>query len=85
MAKEVVETIDVEKKLVCFKVVDGTLMELYKNFSLTVQVDTKELLHLVTWTLTYEKLNENIEDPNGLIEFCLNVTKDIDIYQQNSV
>ncbi|KAL4575219.1 hypothetical protein LXL04_022061 [Taraxacum kok-saghyz] len=65
VAKEVVETIDGEKKLVCFKVVDG---------------NTKGLVHLVTWTLTYEKLNENIEDPNGLMEFCLNVTKDIDIY-----
>ncbi|CAH1440195.1 unnamed protein product [Lactuca virosa] len=78
VAKEVIEAIDEEKKSVSFKVVDGALMEFYKTFLLTVQVDTKEEKNFVTWTLTYEKINGNIKDPNTLMEFCLNVTKDIE-------
>ncbi|KAL7606648.1 hypothetical protein Lser_V15G14978 [Lactuca serriola] len=81
MAKEVIEANNKEEKLVCFKVVDGTLMDYYKNFFLTIHVDTKGSKHLVTWTLAYEKLNENIEDPKTLMEFCLKVTKDIDTHQ----
>ncbi|KAL4586704.1 hypothetical protein LXL04_011346 [Taraxacum kok-saghyz] len=81
VAKEVVEAADKEKKLVCFKVVDGTLLDLYKILLLTINVDTTGEQHLVTWTLAYEKLNETVADPNNLMEFCLSVTKDIDTYQ----
>ncbi|TJW23203.1 hypothetical protein E7L52_22440, partial [Bacillus paralicheniformis] len=80
VAKEVIEAIDEEKKSVCFKVVEGDLLELYKSFFLTVHVDTKGEENLVTWTLTYEKVNETVEDPNTLMEFCLKVTKDIETH-----
>nr|XP_027099255.1 MLP-like protein 28 [Coffea arabica] len=35
---------------------------------------------LVTWTFEYEKLIENIPDPNTLMDNCINLTKDIEIY-----
>lgn len=78
MAKEVIEAIDEEKKLVCYKVIGGDILEAYKTFLLTVQVETKEEENLVTWTFHYEKLNDNIDDPNSLMDFCLAVTKDIE-------
>ncbi|KAK3023806.1 hypothetical protein RJ639_043472 [Escallonia herrerae] len=80
VAKEIIEAIDEEKKSVTFKVIEGDLMELYKTFILTVHVDTKGEDNLVTWTFEFEKLNESIEDPNSLMEFCLNVTKDIETH-----
>ncbi|KAK4430314.1 Kirola [Sesamum alatum] len=78
VAKEIIEAIDEEKKSVTFNVIDGDLMELYKTFKLTVHVDTNGDDNLVTWTIEYEKLNEDVPDPDSVMEFCLSVTKDIE-------
>ncbi|KJU81219.1 hypothetical protein N619_00260, partial [Ectopseudomonas oleovorans] len=80
IAKDIIEAIDEEKKSVTFKVVEGDLMELYKTFKAIVHVDTKGENNLVTWTFDYEKMNEDVPDPNTLMEFCLNLTKDIETY-----
>ncbi|EYU31819.1 hypothetical protein MIMGU_mgv1a021736mg, partial [Erythranthe guttata] len=78
VAKEIIEAIDEVNKSVTFKVIEGDLMELYKTFKLIVHVDTSGEDNLVTWTLEYEKLNEDVPDPHTLMEFCLKVTKDIE-------
>ncbi|XP_073147208.1 kirola-like [Henckelia pumila] len=80
VAKEIIEAIDEEKKSITFKVIEGDLMELYNEFKLTVHVDTKGEDNIVTWTLEYEKKSEDIPDPHTLMEFCLNVTKDIETH-----
>ncbi|KAL6969973.1 hypothetical protein U1Q18_029683 [Sarracenia purpurea var. burkii] len=79
-AKDIVETIDEKNKTVTFKVIEGDLMELYKNFKATVHVETKGESNLVTWTFEYEKLNEEVEDPNTLLDFIINVSKDIEAH-----
>ncbi|KAL7260302.1 hypothetical protein ACSBR1_006050 [Camellia fascicularis] len=81
VAKVVVEAIDEENKSVTHKVIDGDLTELYKAFKGTVHVDTKGENNLVTWTFEYEKKSENVEDPNTLMDFLINVTKDIETHQ----
>ncbi|CAL5399993.1 unnamed protein product [Camellia sinensis] len=80
VAKVVVEAIDEENKSVAHKVIDGDLRELYKAFKGTVHVDTKGENNLVTWTFEYEKKSENVEDPNTLMDFLINVTKDIETH-----
>ncbi|KAF5793970.1 putative Bet v I/Major latex protein [Helianthus annuus] len=80
VAKEVIEAIDEEKKSVCFKVIGGDILEAYKTFLITVHVDTHGEENVVTWTFHYEKVNESIPDPDSLMEFCLNVTKDIETH-----
>ncbi|XP_076941302.1 kirola-like [Bidens hawaiensis] len=80
VCKEVIEAIDEEKKSVCFKVIGGDILEAYKTFLITVHVDTHGEENVVTWTFHYEKVNENIDDPDSLMEFCLNVTKDIETH-----
>ncbi|KAD2393561.1 hypothetical protein E3N88_40538 [Mikania micrantha] len=72
VAKEVIEAIDEEKKSVCFKVIGGDILEAYTKFLITVHVDTHGEENVVTWTFHYEKVNEKIEDPESLMEFCLN-------------
>lgn len=57
---------------------EGDLMELYKSFIISVHVDTKGEDNLVTWTLDYEKLNEDVEDPNTLMDYFIQITKDIE-------
>uniref|UniRef100_A0A3Q7FZ69 Bet v I/Major latex protein domain-containing protein n=1 Tax=Solanum lycopersicum TaxID=4081 RepID=A0A3Q7FZ69_SOLLC len=83
VAKEVIEEIDEEKKLVKFKVIGGDILEAYNSFYLTVHVETKGEDNLVTWILEYEKKNCNVPDPHTLMEFCLNVTKDIETHHLN--
>ncbi|KAM7484661.1 hypothetical protein LguiA_000670 [Lonicera macranthoides] len=80
VAKDIIEAVDEEKRSVTFKVIEGDVMELYKTFKATVHVDTKGENNLVTWTFDYEKMNEDVPDPNTLIEFCLNLTKDIETH-----
>ncbi|PWA64306.1 kirola [Artemisia annua] len=80
VAKEVIEAIDEEKRLVCFKVIGGDILEAYKNFLITVHVDTHGEENVVTWTFHYEKLNENIPEPDSLMDFVLSVTKDIETH-----
>ncbi|KAI3499011.1 hypothetical protein L1887_34803 [Cichorium endivia] len=78
MLKEVIEVADDEKMFLCKKVIGGELMDAYKTFLVTIHVETKGKENLVTWTFHYEKLNENIEDPNTLMDLCISVTKDIE-------
>ena len=80
VAKQRIEAIDEEKKSVTLKVIEGDLLELYKSFVLSYQIETKGEDNLVTWTFDYEKVNENVEDPNTLMDFCINITKDIDTH-----
>ena len=80
VAKERVEAIDDEKNSTTFNVIEGDLLKLYKTIVITVQATPKHggSGSVVQWTLEYEKLNANIPDPKTLLEFVINVTKDID-------
>ncbi|XP_049392875.1 kirola-like isoform X2 [Solanum stenotomum] len=80
VAKEVIEEIDEEKKLVKKKMIEGDMLEYYKSFYLTIHVETKGENNLVTWILKYEKKNANVPDPHTFMELCLNITKDIESY-----
>ncbi|KAI7981929.1 hypothetical protein LOK49_Contig6G00008 [Camellia lanceoleosa] len=84
VTKEVIEAIDEENKSVTFKVIEGDLTELYRTFKFTVHVDTKGENNLVTWTFEYEKKSEDVEDPNTLMDFTINVTKDIETHHLKS-
>ncbi|KAH7832923.1 hypothetical protein Vadar_001355 [Vaccinium darrowii] len=79
-AKDIVEAIDEETKTVTYKVIEGDLMEQYKDFKATVHVDTKGESNLVTWTFEYEKLSEKVEDPNDLLDYVINLSKDIETH-----
>ncbi|KAG6433355.1 hypothetical protein SASPL_104965 [Salvia splendens] len=78
-AKELVETVDEEKKLIVLKVLEGDLLELYKNFVITSHVEKKgNDIDLVTWTLEYEMLNEDVEHPITLLSYFIDITKDME-------
>lgn len=47
--------------------------ELYNSMKLTLTVKENWL----TWTIMYEKLNENIPEPLDFMEFIIGLTKDI--------
>ncbi|KAI5676594.1 hypothetical protein M9H77_07544 [Catharanthus roseus] len=78
--KCLVEAIDEENKSVTFSVVDGDIAKLCKTFKATVDVDTKGENNVVTWTIEYEKLNEDVPEPISYLQFALNVTRDIEAH-----
>ncbi|XP_015075858.1 kirola-like [Solanum pennellii] len=80
VAKEVIEEIDEEKKLVKKKMIEGDMLEYYESFYLTIHVETKDENNLVTWILEYEKKNVHVPDPHTFMELCINITKDIESY-----
>ncbi|OAY29253.1 MLP-like protein 43 [Manihot esculenta] len=77
IAKEIIEAIDDVNLSTTFKVVEGDLLNDYKNFKLIVQATPKENGSLVHWTLEYEKIHENTQDPHSLLEFVVHCSKDI--------
>ncbi|KAL1544899.1 kirola-like [Salvia divinorum] len=79
-AKEVIQLIDEEKKLIQFKVIEGDLMELYKDFVITIYVETNDGIDLVTCTLEYEMLNEDVEHPVSILSLFIDLTKVIETH-----
>ena len=63
-----------------FTAIEGDLLEHYTSFKLIVHVDANGEDNLVTWTLEYEKLNEEVAEPQSLMDFCLLITKDIETH-----
>ncbi|KAK7837452.1 mlp-like protein 28 [Quercus suber] len=77
---EVIEAIDKKNNSVTFKVIEGDLMEEYKNIKITIQATPKGKGSLVHWTMEYEKLHENIVEPNTLLQLALDLSKDLDAH-----
>ncbi|KAK4479142.1 hypothetical protein RD792_014653 [Penstemon davidsonii] len=77
-AKQLIQAIDEEKKSIEFKMLEGDLMKLYKDFLITLHIDTKDGIDLVTWTLEYETLHDDVEHPISLLAYFIDITKDIE-------
>ena len=80
MSKEEFEARDDKNNTVTYNVIGGLLKELYKSFKFIIQATPKGEGALVRWTLVYEKLNVDVPDPTSMLQFCIDVTKEIDDY-----
>ncbi|XP_023643369.1 MLP-like protein 34 isoform X2 [Capsella rubella] len=80
VAKERIEAVELEKNLITFRVLDGDLMKEYKSFVITIQVTNKhgEPGSIVHWHLEYEKISDAVAHPETLLQFCVEVSKEID-------
>lgn len=79
-AKQLIQSVDEEKKLIQLKTLEGDLLELYKTFVVTIHVETNDDIDLVTWTLEYEMRNEDVEHPISLLSYFIDITKDIETH-----
>ena len=79
-AKKVIEDIDEEKNSFTWKLVEGDLLELYKNLKIKVQCIPKDEGSVIHYALEYEKLHEGIPDSHSLLQLCAEVTKDIEAH-----
>ncbi|AEE35121.1 MLP-like protein 28 [Arabidopsis thaliana] len=80
VAKERIEAVEPDKNLITFRVIEGDLMKEYKSFLLTIQVTPKPggPGSIVHWHLEYEKISEEVAHPETLLQFCVEVSKEID-------
>ncbi|XP_038701409.1 MLP-like protein 31 [Tripterygium wilfordii] len=79
VAKERVEVIDDVNNLSSFRVIEGDLLNEFKDFLITVQATPKGTEgSLVKWTFEYEKLKPDVPDPQSLLDFVVSMSKGID-------
>ncbi|XVF85376.1 hypothetical protein PTKIN_Ptkin17bG0112700 [Pterospermum kingtungense] len=83
VAKVVAETIDPEKNAITFRVIEGDLKKEYKSFVVHIQASpnpNSEGGSIVHWTLEYERLHDAIAHPESLLQFAVDMSKDIDAH-----
>ncbi|WZZ90609.1 MLP-like protein 34 [Brassica napus] len=82
MIMEIIDSIDLENNQVTFKVLDGDLMKEYTLFLITLQVTSKEggVGSVAHWHFQYVKINEKVADPESLLQFAVEVSKEIDAH-----
>ena len=80
MAKERIEAVEPDKNLITFRVIEGDLMKEYKSFLITIQVTPKHggPGSIVHWHLEYEKISDEVAHPETLLQFCVEVSQEID-------
>lgn len=80
-AKQKIKFIDEEKKLIDYEMLEGSdLLEKYKYFDVTIHVETKDNIDLVTWTVGYERLNEDVEHPISMLSYFIDLTQDMETH-----
>ncbi|KAH9621595.1 hypothetical protein KSS87_016922 [Heliosperma pusillum] len=66
VAKNIIEVVDEENKLVKTKIIDGNLLKEFKTFTLTLHVVPRGDLTGVKWIVEFEKIDETIYSTNFL-------------------
>ncbi|KAK9698732.1 hypothetical protein RND81_08G127300 [Saponaria officinalis] len=81
VAKEIIEEINEEKKLVRYKMIEGsTLLEDFKSMIVTMQVIPKGEIDAIMWTFEFEKLADIGPYPIALMDLAICVTRDIEAH-----
>lgn len=73
-AKQVIEAIDLDKKSITWKVIEGDVLESYSSFTGILSCEHE----WTTWTIEYEKKTEDIPEPLIQLGLLLDLTKDIE-------
>ncbi|PNX56894.1 MLP-like protein, partial [Trifolium pratense] len=78
---ESIEEVDEQNKKTIFKLFGGDIDEHYKVFKLILEViDKSDGSAAAKWTVEYEKINEDIDPPNGWMDYLSKCTRDIDAH-----
>ncbi|KAH0632736.1 hypothetical protein KY284_035522 [Solanum tuberosum] len=83
ISKQVLETIDHENKVLTLKEFEGDVVDKYDNFKGTLHIETKDEIDLISWTLEYERPNEDVPELISLLNFIVGITKAIDDHHAN--
>ncbi|XP_038904300.1 MLP-like protein 43 [Benincasa hispida] len=78
--KEIVEAVDEENNSITFKVIGGDLTEKYKNFKFNLHCIPQDKGSVIHWCLQYEKLHDAIPDSHDMLDFCVDISKELDAH-----
>ncbi|XP_078151717.1 MLP-like protein 423 [Carex rostrata] len=83
-AKEKVEAVEEENKLVSYSVIDGEILSLYKNFRATLSITPKGEGSLIKWTLQYDKASDEVPEPEAIKEAAVKTFNGLDAHLQSN-
>ncbi|XP_074262936.1 MLP-like protein 43 [Silene latifolia] len=84
VAKNVVEAIDEEKKMIRLKIIDGDLLEEYKSLTFTLHVITKGDIDAIIWGMEFERFDDFGPYPTAIIDTAIKVTRDVEAHHLNA-
>ncbi|KAF9683418.1 hypothetical protein SADUNF_Sadunf04G0011600 [Salix dunnii] len=79
--KYVVEAVDDRSRKITYKLLEGSLLQLYDSFTVTLQVTSGST---VKWTVEYVKKNPSNEDPNFYLNLFPTINATVDIYLRSN-
>ncbi|KAI3947508.1 hypothetical protein MKX01_017072 [Papaver californicum] len=81
IAKDRLKMFDKEKRSITYELLEGELKNYYKAMSMTLNVVPKQgaagNASLVTWSVEFEKVNEDIPNPTAYIDALKLATKEL--------
>lgn len=81
-SNQLLEAADEKNKSITYTAFGGDLMQAYKSVKAIIRVEPKDHQNsLVTWTVEYEKVSEDIPDPDSLLDLAYKITKDVEARQ----
>ena len=82
MSKDRIEAMDFEKKVIQWRVLEGPLKTEYNSLLNTMKVSPNHggPGSTVKWNVKYERIDENVAHPERLLQFLVEVTKQVDGY-----
>lgn len=78
ISKERIDAVDDEKKTASYHVLEGELLQYYKNFKAHFTVVPKGEGSLVKWSCEFEKASDEVSDPNLIKDFAVKNFKEVD-------
>ncbi|KAJ6722225.1 POLYKETIDE CYCLASE/DEHYDRASE AND LIPID TRANSPORT SUPERFAMILY PROTEIN [Salix koriyanagi] len=79
--KYVVEAVDDRSRKITYKLLEGSLLQLYDSFTVTLQVTTG---NTAKWTVEYVKKNPSNEDPDFYLDLFRTINATVDIYLRSN-
>ncbi|CAF1706282.1 hypothetical protein Bca4012_005064 [Brassica carinata] len=82
VSKDRIEAMDFEKKVIQWRVLEGPLKTEYNSLLKTMKVSPNHggPGSTVKWNVKYERIDENVAHPERLLQFLVEVTKQVDGY-----
>ncbi|CAH1418411.1 unnamed protein product [Lactuca virosa] len=85
ISKQIIEAASDENHIIVFKVIGGDLVdELYKTFTIILNVDKKGDKEVATWTFEFEKPDISVPYPTSMMDYLCDLVKDLDTYSSTN-
>ncbi|KAI3840853.1 hypothetical protein MKX03_009981 [Papaver bracteatum] len=82
--RSVVTEVDNKNRSITYTALEGDVMKQFKTFNfkldITPKFGTTDGTSLVKWSIEYEKANEDVADPVGMLKACESLTTGMNLH-----